>query len=107
MREICILLHLWDEPVAGFITAGAVVFSAYAIAPRAKFICACIVFVIGAYVAWHTTSGYYPEWHRKAYQSTVIPFAATLAGGMAVLLATMLYRWMILLTSAQERAAHR
>lgn len=112
MRELCISLRFWVEPIAGFITAAAVVLVAYVIAPRAKIICACIVFILGAYVAWHTTSSYYPEGHRKAYQHTEIPLSATLAGGIVMLLATMLHRRIKLPNkrdgvNVQERATHR
>lgn len=82
--------RLWSEPAAGFCSALAVVLTAYVSAPVHKQRAAGAAFLLGAALAWYLLRGaFYPESYRAlAYQPTMIPLLATLAGGALGLLLT-------------------
>ena len=87
---------IWHEPYVGFITAFVVVLTAYIGAPTAKISAASTFFTLGALLAWWILKdSFYPEIHPKAYQQTLIPLFATLAGGVISLgLVTIKHKWL-------------
>ena len=87
---------LWHLPGAGFAAALAVVVTTHFASPSHKFRSSCIALLVGAVVAWILIEPYwYPESERYgdlAYQTTHLPFVATLAGGILGLLVAFLLR---------------
>ena len=87
---------IWQLPVAGFCAAFAVVVTAYFAWSRHKFRAACIALLAGAFVTWIFIEPYwYPDTERYgnlAYQTTHLPFLATLAGGFLGLMVALALR---------------
>jgi hypothetical protein len=83
-------LHVWFEPVVGFLVAIVVVVTAYVRAPARPILAALVSYVLGAAVAYALLrSSYYPENTSRAYEPTLIPLWATLVGGAVALLAVV------------------
>ena len=90
------LAGFWHLPGAGFSAALAVVLTTYVAAPNLKFQASCLALVIGALTAWLLLdSSSYPDMDRYdglAYQTTHLPFIATLTGGVLGLLLVAMLR---------------
>ena len=81
-------LHLWWEPVVGFLAAFAVVSISYARAPRRPLRVAFVSYVLGGVAAYRLLrDSSFPEDFPRPYDSTFIPFCVTLAGGALALAA--------------------
>jgi hypothetical protein len=81
-------LHVWFEPVVGFLVAGVVVVTAYARAPARPLLSAFVTYLIGAAVAYSLLrNSYFPENTLRAYEPTLIPLWVTLGGGVLALVA--------------------
>lgn len=78
------LLGLWELPGAGFAAALGVVGVAYLAAPRKNLGFSALCFVLGAAIAWRLVGHeFYPEsYENRAYEPTLLPFAATCLGGL-------------------------
>ena len=76
----------WKEPIAGPVTAIAVVYYSYLLAPNYNAMLSVIGFTLGALLANAIPDmHWYPECHELAYQRTYIPLAFTYAAGFVVL----------------------
>ena len=85
-------LHVWFEPVAGFILAGAWVLTAHFMVPDHKTVTSLIAFAVGAALACKLVGrSWWPEGYARAYQTTDIPLISTLTGGALVLSLTLWY----------------
>lgn len=84
---------LWEEPVAGFLAAFAVVAAGYTAAPHRKLVFSAFVFVVGALAAWKLLEpSWYPEsYHGREYQRTHLPLLLTYAGGITSLVLSSAY----------------
>jgi len=79
-------LLCWKDPIAGSITAIAVVFYSYLLAPKHNVILSVIGFSLGALLANAIPDmHWYPECHDLAYQSTYVPLAFTYVAGLIAL----------------------
>lgn len=85
---------LWEEPVAGFISALTVIIVAYFLAPSHKLRFASIVYALGAMSAWSLLEpSWWPEsYGDRAYQTTHLPILCTCTGGLLGLLLVMGHR---------------
>ena len=73
----------WLEPVVGPFCATTVIAVTFWLAPTRKRSCALIVLLLGILFAWWLLRrSYYPEWHARAYQPTIIPLVATISAGI-------------------------
>lgn len=76
----------WKEPIAGPVTAIAVVFYSYLFAPKYNAIFLVIGFSLGALLAYAIPDmHWYPECHELAYQKTYVPLTFTYAAGLMAL----------------------
>ena len=76
-------LGIWEQPLAGFLTALSVVCTAFYFAPQHKLATATFVLLIGASAAWNILEpSSYPESSALAYQPTHIPIIITYVGGL-------------------------
>ena len=75
---------VWYMLGAGFLAALSVVSVAYIAAPAGKLQFSALCFALGVVSAWILVGNeYYPEsYGERAYQPTLLPFAATCIGGM-------------------------
>ena len=90
MSVVTSALQIWFEPVGGFVLAAAWVITAYLTAADYKIITALMAFAAGTALACRLLGySWWPEGYDKAYEPTFIPFAATLAGGILAVLASV------------------
>lgn len=93
---------VWEEAVAGFFCAFAVVLAAYLLAPRFKLVTATAALLIGAVMAWHLVSppSPRPEYDESTGVTSGIPtyqsIAATYTGGAM--------SWLVCFVLTQKRA---
>ncbi len=74
----------WTLPFVAPSTAAAVVGVTFLVAPQNKIRWCALTLVVGGIIAWIALGDVgYPESHPRAYQRTLIPFAAAITGGVA------------------------
>ncbi len=94
---LCLLLSLQgiacrEEPIAGPLTAVAVVVYSYWLAPDYKRLMAVCGFLIGAAGSyWFLNAEWYPQCHALAYQQTRLSLQLTLTTGLVTQL--LLHWW--------------
>jgi hypothetical protein len=79
--------NFWTLPISGFCAAFAVISVAYFAVPKLTSLILTGLFIAGSALAWLMLEpSYYPEHYSElAYQSTHIPFIATISGGAIAL----------------------
>jgi len=73
----------WLEPFVGPVCASIQIIAAFGMAPSRPRTVGAVTLVVGGLVAWWLLhNAYFPEFHPRAYQRTLMPFYATLTAGV-------------------------
>ena len=73
----------WLEPFVGPVCAAILIVASFGLAPSQPRLVGAITLCVGAHIAWCLLhKAYFPEFHPRAYQPTLIPFYATLGAGI-------------------------
>jgi cytochrome bd-type quinol oxidase subunit 2 len=73
----------WWEPFVGPCCAITVIVVTFWLSPTGKRTLGLVTLLLGMFAAWlWLMPSYYPEHHPKAYQTTAMPFVATVGAGL-------------------------